>query len=931
MLRGLVLVKTKDMVSKLGSIKSRFALLILLVSIPSVALMYYQASSERERNIEHIFELSREISSQISQSQINIINDSREFLQNLSQEPFLQQPASTACNLKLASLLRLTQSYINIGAPLANGDLLCNALPLNKKVNVSDREYIQKALNEKVFSISPFQVDRAAGKVSVNFAYPVFKTDSDSVIALIVVVLSLDWWSEQLSLYDLPEGSTAVITDSDDKIIANFPQNNQKLGTIFNYHDKTALKENTTIETIDKVKHVQSQTILYKKSNDNFVKFSISIPIDTLIKDANQHFYQSLTIYLLLVSITSAFAMRSLNKNIVKPITRLAHATNNLEAGKATILLEYIGANEIKLLSKHFSKMSKTRLLAEKESLSRSKELSSVFTALPDTYIRVNNEGKILDYKDNHHDGSNNNLSGKYINDLFDEEIVKLFINNITTYGTHSSSKVWEYIDTINNKENIYEARITKVHNSAEFVIIIRNITERKRSEEKVWRNANFDDLTQLPNRKYFYEKLEQALSNAKIQENRLAVLFIDLDQFKEVNDTLGHHVGDKLLQTIAQRLSGCVRKTDLVARLGGDEFTIIIDNLPNTQMLEKITKKILHQVHKAINIDGKVCYTSPSIGISLFPDNCDTVNELIKTADQAMFAAKKMGRNRFNYYKSEMQEQAMKRMHLINDLRIAIKKQQFHLVYQPIVDLKTQCITKVEALIRWNHPEKGFIPPDEFIPLAEETELIFPIGYWIIQEVAQKMDELMEHFGESFEMSINISPMQFMNQDPIKNHWFEAINTLPEKYKLILEITEGLLMDASDATKEKFQTFVDKGISLSIDDFGTGYSSLAYINEYDIDFLKIDRSFVMNMSEGSSNLVLCEAIIVMAHKLGIKVIAEGVETFEQLDLLENMQCDFAQGYYYSKPCVFEELLCLQKQFNSEPALIANNNQNSLN
>ena len=917
-----MLNKPNGVLGSFGSIRFRFVILVLLISMPSLVLMYYQSQKERSESVAKIVQLSQEVSSQVAKSQKKIINDSRAFLQDLALEPFLQTPDSAACNTELSTLLRLNNAYINIGAPLANGDLLCNALPLNKKVNVYDREYIQKALNEKTFSISQFQVDRAAGKVSVNFAYPIMKNASDEVLALIVVVLSLDWWSEQLSLYDLPKDSVAVITDSNNKIIANFPFDSEELGKEFTVDGFTS-NTNTLSDDADKAERIFSQTVLFKQG-DNTVNFVIGIPIAKAIQEINQHFYRSLSIYLLLILITSSFAMTSLNRNIVNPIEQLVKATSNLEVGRKTNLPANIGAKEIQLLSKRFISMAATRLKAEAESLLKTKELNSVFTALPDTYIRVDVEGIILDYRDGTEGESyrEKSLIGTSIRALYAKNIADLFIKKIKYHSL--KSKPWEYTEINNNIRTVFEARITKIHNSTELVIIIRDITERKKSEEAVWQHANFDNLTNLPNRKYFYEKLEQSLARAKAHEQRLAVLFIDLDQFKEVNDTLGHHMGDILLQEVANRLVHCVRKTDVVARLGGDEFTIIIDNIPNRQTVETIADNILQEVHKAIVLDGQICYTSPSIGISLFPENCETVDELIKTADQAMFAAKKMGRNRFNYYESAMQEQAMRRMHLISDLRTAIRKQEFHLVYQPIVNISTRTITKVEALIRWNHPERGLVRPDEFIALAEETELIFPIGYWVIQEIKEKMDLLVKHFGDNFQMSVNISPLQFMNQDPVKNRWFEAINELPSRHKIVLEITEGLLMDVSEETKEKFQTFADKEISLAIDDFGTGYSSLAYINQYDIDFLKIDRSFIMNICDGSSNLVLCEAIIVMAHKLGIKVIAEGVETPKQVELLAQMQCDYAQGYYFSKPCNIDELLSLEKKLADADKLLEN-------
>lgn len=915
----------KNKINNFGSIKSRIVLLIFIVSTPSVGLISYHAHLEKQTQIKQTIALADGISSRIVKSQQKIINDSRKFLETLSKEPFLQQPDSLACNEELAAIIRLNKTYVNIGAPLLNGDLLCNATPLSKPVNVAHREYIQTAIKEEAFSISKMQTDIATGQSSMNFAYPIRHLDNNEVIALIVAVSSFNWWNELLEFYNLPEESTAYIIDNASRIVAEYPFNldNIDLQLKDDYQrtdDSISISEDSFIKHIDGVPYIFYDSVLYKRNADNFIRFVLKIPVTTILA-INQNFYLSIFTYIFITFLVSAYAMSSSNKNIINPIKQLVRATNNLETGKKTHLLAHIGADEIRQLSRQFIKMSDTRLLAEKESISRSKELNSVFRALPDTYIRVSAKGDILDYKDGISGNTDRDvLPGLTLYDLFEKNIADIFMEKISWQNDNpgSTSKPWEYDYGEGDKKSTFEVRITQIHRSSELVIIIREVTERKKSEEAIWKHANFDSLTQLPNRKFFYEKLEQVLTNAKTLNQRFAVLFIDLDQFKEVNDTLGHHVGDKLLQEVANRLVKCVRKTDVVARLGGDEFTIIVDHLEDTQTVEHIASKILKEVHKSINLGEEVCYISPSIGISLYPDNCSTVDELIKTADQAMYAAKQMGRNRFNYYESSMQIEAMKRMHLINDLRTAITKQQFHLLYQPIIDMRTGAIIKAEALIRWEHPEKGLIRPDEFIALAEDTELIFPMGYWVIKEVDSKLAEFTKKFGDNFQISINISPLQFMNQDPIKNKWFEAINHSPNKHKLILEITEGLLIDSSNETKEKFQTFAEKGIPLAIDDFGTGYSSLAYINQYEIDFLKIDRSFVMDLSQGSNNLVLCEAIIVMAHKLGIKVIAEGVETQEQYALLASINCDFAQGYYLSRPCTHDDFLDLDKTLISE-------------
>ena len=435
------------------------------------------------------------------------------------------------------------------------------------------------------------------------------------------------------------------------------------------------------------------------------------------------------------------------------------------------------------------------------------------------------------------------------------------------------------------------------------------DITEKKLSEEQVWWHANFDPLTGLPNRRMFHDRLEQEIKKAHRNETSFALLFIDLDRFKEINDTLGHLLGDKLLQIAAQRLCGCVRDTDTVSRLGGDEFTIILSNLEGAEAVERVALGILESLAEPFPLDGKQqSYVSGSLGITIYPSDATEAAQLLQNADQAMYSAKERGRNCYSYFTAAMQDAAQYRLGMANDLRDALAKQQFQVYYQPIVALKSGRIDKAEALLRWRHPLKGFISPAQFIPIAEENGLIHEIGDWVFKQAAAQAKILRQQGNLSFQISINRSPVQFRRADGASLNWWDYLQQLGlTGDSVVVEITEGLLLDATQATSEKLLAYRDAGIQVSLDDFGTGYSSLSYIQKYDIDYLKIDRSFVSNLSANSTNLALCEAIILMAHKLGMRVIAEGIETTEQRDLLLQIGCDYGQGYLYSKPVPAQE------------------------
>lgn len=434
---------------------------------------------------------------------------------------------------------------------------------------------------------------------------------------------------------------------------------------------------------------------------------------------------------------------------------------------------------------------------------------------------------------------------------------------------------------------------------------ILHDITKQKEAEDLIWQQANFDGLTGLPNRRMFRDRLEQELKKSERTGSALAVMYLDLDHFKEVNDTMGHDKGDALLKEATLRLKGCVRDTDTVARLGGDEFVILLSEMDGLSGLERVAQNILEQLQQPFTLDLESVYISASIGITICPVDAADFDTLLKNADQAMYAAKAEGRNRYSYFTPSMQAAAQFRMRLANDLRHAINRDELKLVYQPIIKISNGEIHKAEALIRWHHPTHGLINPAQFIPVAEDTGIIYEIGEWVFHEAVQQVKQWRESLHPDFQISINKSPVQFKAPD---STWVESMGKmeLPGN-SLVIEITEGSLLDATDNVTSNLIKFRDAGIQVAIDDFGTGYSSLSYLKKYDIDYIKIDQSFVKNMTDNSSDLGLCEAIILMAHKLDMQVIAEGVETQGQYDLLAAAGCDYAQGYLFSKPVDAEE------------------------
>lgn len=436
---------------------------------------------------------------------------------------------------------------------------------------------------------------------------------------------------------------------------------------------------------------------------------------------------------------------------------------------------------------------------------------------------------------------------------------------------------------------------------------------------------ASFDALTGLPNRRLFLTRLRQELALTHRNENHLALIFIDLDRFKEVNDAQGHQAGDDLLRKVAGRLEHCVRESDTVARIGGDEFTIIIPNITDFSYTDRIAQNVLRELRKPFKLNSQEVFISASLGVTIYPNDSVKSDELLKYADQAMYAAKAAGKDGFHYFTPTMQESAVTRSYLAHDLRIAVASRQLCVHYQPVIDMVSGKVVKVEALLRWNHPTRGMIEPATFIGIAEETGSIHMIGEWVFKEVVNQVAVWREESNWDRQVSVNMSPLQFSGSQG--NQWMidllSSYQLPPES--IAIEITEGVLLNDRVEVINELKRFYDAGIEIAIDDFGTGYSSLSYLKKYPVSYLKIDRSFVDDVVENESTKSLVQAIVSMAHALNLKVIAEGIETLEQHEFMLELGCDYAQGFLYAAPLPAGalEALLLQRESLCEKKLIS--------
>ena len=497
--------------------------------------------------------------------------------------------------------------------------------------------------------------------------------------------------------------------------------------------------------------------------------------------------------------------------------------------------------------------------------------------------------------------------------------------------GWHDTSfyeNLWREIDNkgqwsgeiTDRKKNgeLYTAEVTIIamQNSNDivtnYISIVNDITQKKEQEELIHNLAYFDSLTGLPNRVLFQERVINRIPWAKRNTKKIALLFIDMDNFKNVNDTLGHFIGDKFLIEVSKYIKTFLREQDTLARLGGDEFTIMLENFDSIVDVVSVAKKIVSKFNYPVMLEDKELYTSVSMGISIYPDDGTTYEELIKAADTAMYHVKEIGKNSYQFYSQSMNEKITQRMLIENDLRGAISKNQFFLEYQPKIDIETKSVYGMEALIRWNHPKVGLIRPDMFIGVAEETGQIYDMGLWVIKQAVEDTKMLHDN-GSRLTVSINVSSKQ-LDYESFVEDICKIVNSIGLKRSYVeLEITETHIMKSVDRALSVLNRLFLSGFKLSIDDFGTGYSSLSYLKKLPAKTIKIDRSFVLDIDKDEDDRSIVATIIAMAKALGKDVIAEGSETKAHIDTLRNLGCDKVQGYYFSKPLkidTFKEFIC---------------------
>jgi diguanylate cyclase (GGDEF)-like protein/PAS domain S-box-containing protein len=540
---------------------------------------------------------------------------------------------------------------------------------------------------------------------------------------------------------------------------------------------------------------------------------------------------------------------------------------------------------------------------------------SALLEAFPDWMLVVDARGQVVERISGSAEATGGLLSGKTIEEIVPADTARRARECMQAAAGIGRPQTFEFEFGADDKRKTYEVRLQHQADGT-FLLVVRDVTERRRTEARIQYLAYYDTLTGLPNRQLFVRELRRAIRASERKKSRMAILFIDLDRFKRINDTLGHAVGDALLQSVARRLETCVRPADFVARaapdddqafariarLGGDEFVLLLTDIQHQDQITTVATRVRHALAEPFTSEGHQFVVTPSIGISQYPEDGTEIEDLLVKADMAMYEAKDQGRNQHAFASNAKGGVLLDRLDLENDLHNAIGTSELALHYQPKVDAHTGAVGSVEALLRWNHPKRGWISPGIFIPLAEETGIMLQLGDWVIHEACRQIGAWAGgHLGHLC-VSVNVSTIQFSRADFVDSVLLAVQQHRIKPENLELEITESLLMRDIGEIITSLRRLRKTGVRISIDDFGTGYSSLGYLKQFPVDSLKIDRSFVKDLLVSSDDAAICSAIIAMARELKLTTVAEGVEVVEQLEFLRRQGCDQIQGFLFSKP-----------------------------
>ena len=904
-------------------------IVVILCVAPSLFLAVFNAYKSYHDFLDQLNSDAENFAEQLTEQHINQIQAGKEILAVLSTFSEIQNPIFSGCQTSVKRQVDLFPVFSNIGVPLRNGDLLCNATPLSQPVNVADRPYIKQAIRTKSVSISNLLLDRTQGQYSINMAHPIINTQGE-VTALVVGVMPLTWWKKSLEkINDNGVSLVSFITDIDNRVISSYGVNAPNVGEMFvwNEHshshsveDKTHHYITNSSENFDDFILSKRQVTLGEGTGSDYLTYWIALPKKSGYENAVSKLINDSVLVLIVLIVTLLLIWIAARMLFLDPLRRFASQlfpSNSHDHRKKSKLSMMELDESIKDVIKRQKVTSATLSDTEHQLLNAYKKQDLLLNSSPIGFVEIDSQERILTWSDRCE--SLFHISEKEARNLYLYDLQSIVADRqyndlselISAVKSHKNKG-----EIITSSSCFLEKQPTKLYfqwhlskldaesSGVSTILTVENVTQQQVQKQALSERASNDWLTKLPNRYSIIESIEDLILSP--DTDRFALVLFDLNGFKYINDNFGHDVGDDLLVNLSIRMKNLLLDNEVIARLGGDEFLLLLNvGLTATPILERANA--LHNAFfQPIKVKERTFRFSASAGVAIYPQDGVEAKLLIKRADMAMYQAKEAKRSACVLYSLEMEKDGRVRYELETELRRAIEMDDFMVYYQAIVDSKTHKVTSFEALIRWQHRDQGFIPPSVFIPIAEDVGLINEIGLFVLKRVINDLDYLKETFGSSIQVSVNLSPNQLKDSE-LTDYLSALVASEPSITQyMVLEIIESVFVD--DASVHRIERLRAMGFLISLDDFGTGFSSLSHISRMPIDILKIDQSFVSKMFDTERDQKLLKNIVTIAKDLDLKTIAEGVETEGQQALLSAIGCSSLQGYLFARPVPIESL-----------------------
>ena len=896
-----------------SSLRARVLVLIVIAVLPWVSAIGYHLWESRTQVLDDALGQALQLSHAAATQQNQAVSNAHSLLRVLSALPEIRAGEPEACRKQLADIHGQADNYVNIVVTDANGKLLCAAKG-SGKTNFSDRDWYTEVIRKPRFVVGRYIVGRILGQSVLPASYPIIGS-GNTVERVVMTAIDVAWLDQLLRETRLPEGVVVSMLDTEGTVLAQQPGGADSVGKP--YHLPGMVKvipagnKNGSGEAMgsDGVPRLFAYTRLSGGAGNGATGFvAVSIPTDSVLAVADRAFSVNLRLLLGLSVLGLLGTWYVTDRLVLRRMRGMIATARRIAAGDFAARTELgHGSSELSELARAFDEMA--------ASLQQFFEQTQrVMEVAPEAFVVSDEHGCIVMVN-----AQTEKLFGYSRDELLGQSVEMLLPQR--THALHAQHRQTYLAAPVVRDMGVRRDLAARRKDGTEFPVdislgplqtdkgrliisAVRDISERKEFESRILHQATHDALTDLPNRVMFREHVARAMLHATRSEKLMAVLFLDLDGFKNINDTLGHEAGDELLKSVTDRLAGVLRQDDLVGRQGGDEFTVLLQGVRTVQDIVMIVEKLLAAIAEPFALGSNEMHVTASVGITVFPFDDNEVESLLRNADTAMYQAKEAGKNCFRFYTAEMNTAMRERMEIENGLRHALEQGQFSLQYQPQTSIENGRVVGVEALLRWRHPELGMISPEKFIPVAEESGMIVPIGEWVLRTACRQAKAWEAAGLARLKVAVNLSARQFRQSNLLEmiGQVLQETGLDPQSGMLELELTESMVMRNVEESVVTLNSLHEMGLQLSIDDFGTGYSSLSYLKRFPINTLKIDQSFVRDISNDPEDAAITVAIVDLAHSLKLNVIAEGVETREQLEFLRAISCNEAQGYYFSRP-----------------------------